>query len=88
VGGVTRAADRAAARREARARRAELRLFAASRAYAARLDRAAAHATVDPAPDPEPQLPSVVAALADLEAAALHFAEVVPASARGRRRRA
>jgi hypothetical protein len=38
-GRVSRTADRAAARREARVRRAELRLFKAARAYAAKFER-------------------------------------------------
>jgi hypothetical protein len=83
---MSRAADRAAARREARVRRAELRLFAASRAYAARLDRVSGAPLLEtPGASDAPEVPSVVVLLAELEAAALHFAEVAPAPSRRRR---
>jgi hypothetical protein len=83
---VSRAADRAAARREARVRRAELRLFRAARAYAVKFDRNSgapllrASLTSD-----TPEVPSVVALLTELEAAALHYADVAPALRRRRR---
>ncbi len=78
---MSRAADRTAARREARVRRAELRLFATSRRYADALEDAAA----DPM---APAQASSSLALADLEAAALNYAEIAPAARRRRRRRA
>ena len=79
---MTRASDRAELR-EGRVRRAELRLFAAARAYAARLDRFSARSL--PEVSKAPELPSVIERLTELEAAALHFAEVVPAPLRRRR---
>jgi hypothetical protein len=60
----------------------------AARAYAARLDRFSDTAlAVDGAVFEEPELPSVIERLAELEAAALHFATVVPVMRRRRRRR-
>jgi hypothetical protein len=85
---VSRAADRAAARREARVRRAELRLFRAARAYAAKFDRnSGAPLLRAPVTSDTPEVPSVVVLLAELEAAALHYADVAPALRRGLRRR-
>jgi hypothetical protein len=77
---MSRATDRAAARREARIRRAELRLFTAARRYRDALDRAAA----------DPQAAAQVAeteALTALEAAALHYGETAPPPRRRRRAR-
>ena len=85
---MTRTADRTAARREGRRRRAELRLFRASWRYAAALDRdTRAPLLASPGAAERPEVPSVVELLAELEAAALHLAEVVPEprSRRGRR---
>ncbi len=85
---MTRAADRTAARREARTRRAERRLFAASWRYAAAFDpqtRAPVLASPDAAELPE--VPNMVELFAELEAAVFHFAEVVPVPTPRRRRR-
>lgn len=76
---MSRAMDRTAARREARIRRAELRLFAAARWYTAAVDRAA----VDPL---TPAQDEATEALAEFEGAGLRFAEVSPAPARRRAR--
>lgn len=84
---MSRAADRRAARREARSRRAELRLFTAARSYSEVLDRRAAGVTVEGETIDAPELPGMIAALTELEAAALNFAEVVPRPARRRGRR-
>jgi hypothetical protein len=71
---MTRVADRRAARREARKRRAELRLFGAAWKYGAAFDaRACAPILAPPG--------------AALVAAALHFAWAVPPPYRGRRGR-
>lgn len=78
---MSRVADRAAARREARLRRAELRVLAASRHYADALDRAADDG------GPEAQ-GAATEALTDLEAAALHYAGIAPRPRRRRRRSA
>jgi hypothetical protein len=60
----------------------------AARAYAARLDRFSDLAlAVEGGVSEEPELPSVIERLAELEAAALHFAAVVPAMRRRHRRR-
>lgn len=84
---MSRVSDRTAARREARARRAELRLFAAARAYRAHIDRGASP-LIDTSPDASatPELPTFIERLTELEAAALHFANVVPSLQRRRRR--
>jgi len=82
---MTRGADRTAARREARKRRAELRLFAASWRYAAAFDpRTRAPVLASPGAAELPEVPSVVELFAELEAAAFHFAEVVPPLRRAR----
>lgn len=75
---MTRLADRTAARREARLRRAELRVLAMSRAYADALDEVTTE-TLD-AGD------RATEALTALEAAALHYAAVAPRPTRRRRR--
>jgi hypothetical protein len=80
VRGVSRARDRIAARREARLRRAELRVLATARAFGAAVD-SAAREPFDPT-----QGDDVVTARATLEAAALRYSELAPAR-RGRRRR-
>jgi hypothetical protein len=86
---MTRTADRTAARREGRRRRAELRLFRACWRYHAALDRdTRAPLLASPGAAERPEVPSIVELLAELEAAALHFAEVVPAPRPRRRRRA
>ena len=77
---MTRALDRAAARREARNRRAELALFAAARSHANAVDQSARLAMMDS------EGPDATATLAALEAAAFRYAHVVPL-ARGRRRK-
>ncbi len=79
---MSRATDRTAARREARIRRAELRLFAAARRYSSALDRAA----VDPLAPLAPAQDEATEALAEFEGAGLRFAEVSPAPARRRAR--
>lgn len=87
---MTRVADRTAARREARKRRAELRLFAACRRYAAAFDsRTRAPVLASPDAAEHAESPSVVELLAELEAAVFNFAEMVPPapSRRHRRRR-
>lgn len=85
---MTRTADRTAARREGRRRRAELRLFRASWRYAAAIDRrTGAPLLASTSAVERPEVPGVVELLTELEAAALHFAEVVPPP-RPRRRRA
>ena len=74
---MTRRADRTAARREARLRRAELSVLAASRAHRDAVDQVAA--------DPLSQTPAADLAaetLAHLEAAALRYAEITPRSPR------
>jgi hypothetical protein len=81
VRSVSRLRDRIAARREARLRRAELRVLAVSRAFAAAVESTAA-APLDPTAGDD-----VVRARADLEAAALRYSELVPQSRRRRRRR-
>jgi hypothetical protein len=86
---MTRTQDRAAARREGRKRRAELRLFHACWRYAAAFDRNTRAPLLASASAAErPEVPNVVELLAELEAAALHFVEVVPPPHRRRRRRA
>ena len=86
---MTRVADRTVARREARTRRAELRLFAASWRYASAFDpRTRAPVLASPDAAEHAEFPSVVELLAELEAAVFHFADVVPGPRRhGRRRR-
>jgi len=76
---VSGAAGRVVVRRRL-VRGAEVRLFAAARAHAARIARGAKPAAV------EPELPSYVQTLAELEAAAKHYTRVAPAPARRRRR--
>lgn len=85
---MSRASDRLAARREARVRRAELRLFAAARAYARRLDCFSSSPLTEAISEAsaEPELPSVIELLTEMEAAALNFANVVPAGSRRRQR--
>jgi hypothetical protein len=85
---MTRTTDRKAARREARTRRAELRLFAAAWRYTAAFDlRTRAPVLASPGAAEQPEVPSVVELFAELEAAVFHFAEVVPRPQRRRRRR-
>lgn len=76
---MSRRADRVAARREARLRRAELRVLAACRSYGEALDLAAE----DPGAEAQG---AATEALTDLEAAALRYAEIAPRPARRRRR--
>ncbi|MBE7524687.1 MAG: hypothetical protein HS109_20290 [Burkholderiales bacterium] len=76
---MSRRSDRAAARRAARIRRAELRLFAAARRFSVALDGCAV--------EPVEHGGEVMRALAELDAAALRFADVSPARKRRRRRR-
>lgn len=84
---MSRAADRVAARREARVRRAELRLFAAARAYAEQIDRTASTSSLTGDGGAPSESGAVVDALAELEAAALRYAEIAPARRRHRRGR-
>lgn len=76
---MSRAGDRGAARRAA-----ARRLLDAAQAYAATLERRAVEGVQSSElAEPEtPELPGVIAALAELEGAALQFAEVARASAR------
>lgn len=84
---MSRVSDRTAARREARARRAELRLFAAARSYATHIDRVVSPLTDTSAEaSATPELPSFIERLTELEAAALNFANVVPSLPRRSRR--
>ena len=76
---MTRAQDRTAARREARVRRAELRLFAAARAFSGAVERAAEAE--------EGEDNDVIAARCALEAAAHRYSEIAPPPRRRRRRR-
>jgi hypothetical protein len=83
---MTRTADRRAARREARKRRAELRLFGAARTYAAGFDaRACAPLLPLPGELDDKDGPSLDELLAELVAAALNYAWVVPLPRRRRR---
>jgi len=85
---MTRIADRTAAKREARKRRAELRLFAAARRYAAAFDhQTGAPVLASPDAAERPEVPGVVELFTELEAAVLYFAEMVPPPQRHRRRR-
>jgi len=88
---VSRAAGRVVVRRLL-VRGAEVRLFAAARAHTATRDRraevAAAAASCGVAEvSTEPELPTYVETLKELEAAAEHFARVTPQPTRRRRRR-
>lgn len=83
---MTRTGDRRAARREARKRRAELRLFDAAWTYGAAFDTRDAPVLRQPGDSELAEVPSEEA-LADLVAAALHFAMVVPRPRRRRQRR-
>jgi hypothetical protein len=87
---MTRVADRRAARREARKRRAELRLFGAAWKYGAAFDaRACAPILAPPGVAEISDVPEADTdeLLADLVAAALHFAWAVPPPSQRRRRR-
>ena len=87
---MTRIADRRAARREARKRRAELGLFTAAWKYGAAFDaRACAPILAPPGAAQVPDVPDADCdeLLADLVAAALHFAWAVPPPSHRRRRR-
>jgi hypothetical protein len=81
---MTRTADRRAARREARKRRAERRLFDAAWTFGDAFDTRSA--PVLPG-DSELTEVSIVESRAELEAAALHFCIVVPRPPPRRRRR-
>ena len=87
---MSRRADRKAVQREARARRAERRLFWAAWRYAAKFDLSSREPLLNPLGESETaEVPSVVELLAELEVAVLHFAATIPApSPRRRRRRA
>lgn len=96
---MTRLSDRKAARREARKRRAELRLFDAAWGYAADFDEpdhpVLATSPVDRRPTRArgdvgqrlPEEPEHEEMLAELMAAALHFAWMVPRKRRRHRPR-
>jgi len=79
--------DRAAARRDVQVRRAELRLFAAARAYAAeKLDRASRAALLEmPGASEALEVPGVDLLLAELGAAALRYAAAAPSTRGGAR---
>jgi hypothetical protein len=87
---MTRVADRRAARREARKRRAELRLFGAAWKYGTAFDaRACAPILAPPGAAEVEDVPDADTdeLLADLVAAALHFAWAVSPQSRRRRGR-